>query len=175
MSGPAEAHPPVTLDAPRLGDSEILFRWINDPATVRFNAAYRPVDEASHAAWFSSIGEDRSRVLFAIRAAGRLVGTLQLLHIHPVHRSAELTIRIGAETDRGRGYGTAAVKLALRFCWDDLNLQRVWLQVFSDNARAIGAYRKAGFDIEGIQRRAAFVGGRWRDVMLMAVLRPSVG
>ena len=161
----------VTLDAPRQSDSEALFRWINDIDTVRFNAAYRPVDEASHQRWFEALGRDGTRVLFAIRAQGRLVGTLQLLHIHPVHRAAELTIRIGDPADRDKGYGAAALRQAIEFCWNDLNLQRVWLQVFADNARAIAAYRKVGFAEEGVQRRAAFVGGEWKDLVIMAALR----
>src|SRR5918996_923671 len=100
-------HAPVILDAPRWSDSEALFRWINDIDTVRFNAPFRPISEASHEAWFRSIGQDPSRILFAIRAEGRLVGTVQLLHIHPIHRSTELTIRLGDLADRGKGYGPA--------------------------------------------------------------------
>lgn len=149
----------------------MLFGWINDIETVRFNAPFRPVNEASHEAWFRSIGQDPSRILFAIRVDGRLVGTVQLLHIHPIHRSAELTIRLGDPADRGKGYGPAALRQVIAFCWDDLNLNRIWLQVFHDNTAAIFAYRKAGFVEEGVQRRAAYVGGKWKDVIIMAILR----
>jgi RimJ/RimL family protein N-acetyltransferase len=170
-AGPQQ--PRVILDAPRSRDSEALFGWINDSETVRLNGPYRPIDEASHEAWFTAIGQDPTRIVFAIRAEGRLIGTVQLRHIHPVHRSAELSIRIGEAGDRGRGWGTVAVNAALRFCWDDLNLQRVSLHAFHDNARAIACYAKAGFVQEGVQRRAAFIGGAWKDVVIMAVLRPA--
>ena len=39
----------VALTEIRAGDKAALFRWINDPATVRFNAPYRPDDRDMHA------------------------------------------------------------------------------------------------------------------------------
>lgn len=98
---------------------------------------------------------------------------MQIAAINPVHRSAEIGIRIGNENNRGQGCGTEALRLALDFCWNDLNLNRVQLTVFEHNARAIGAYRAAGFRKEGRMPRAAFIGGDWVDLIMMAALRPA--
>lgn len=163
----------VTLGTPRPEDSEILFGWINDPEIVRFNASYRPIGHAAHEAWFDGLNKGSSRIFFAIRSPEHLVGSLQLIDIHPVHRTAELIIRIGQETDRGKGYGSDALKVAIAFAWNDLNLQRVWLRVFADNKRAQRAYEKAGFAVEGTMKRAAFVNGAFVDEIIMAVLRSS--
>src|SRR6185312_14337415 len=94
-----------------------------------------------------------------------------LINIHPIHRLAELSIRIGTEADRSQGFGTAALKAALDFAWRDLNLQRVWLRVFASNERAITAYTRAGFQKEGVLRRAAWINGAWQNEIVMAVLR----
>ncbi len=161
----------VCLTEVRPQDSETLFRWINDPDTVRFNAPYAPVPWANHVAWFDSLGKAHDRVVLAIRLNDSIIGVVQLIDIHRVHRSAELTTRIGSDADRGNGYGTEAIKLAIDFAWRDLNLQRVWLRVFADNARAIKAYEKAGFQREGTMRRSAWIDGRWVDQEIMAVLR----
>ena len=154
-------------------DKPVLFEWINDAEATRYNAPYRPVDWLSHSEWFDTIGRDDSKVLFAIRKVPErtLVGSVQLKDIHPVHRSAELLIRIGKDEDRGQGFGTEAVRLALAFGWRDLNLERIWLRVFASNERAIRAYLRAGLGEEGRMRRAAFVDGRWEDQVLMAALR----
>jgi RimJ/RimL family protein N-acetyltransferase len=164
----------IVLTETRVEDKEALFRWINDPATVRYNAPYRPVGWDSHSAWFGSLGANASRVEFAIRRrdAPEIIGMLQLLDIHPVHRSAELVIRIGEQQNRGMGYGSEAVRLALDFAWNDLNLNRVWLRVFAINKRAIRAYEKAGMEQEGRMRKAAFIDGDWLDEIIMAALRP---
>ena len=48
----------------------------------------------------------------------------------------------------------------------------MWLTVFAGNERAIASYRRAGFEPEGVMRQAAFSGGAWVDVMMMAALNP---
>jgi RimJ/RimL family protein N-acetyltransferase len=165
----------IALTELRRTDLETLFEWINDPDTVRFNAPYSPVHEPGHSAWFDKVVNDPTRIVFGIRELndGRIIGVLQLIDLHPIHRSAELIIRIGSDDDRGRGYGSEAVRLATDFAFRDRNLQRVWLRVFSDNVRAIRAYEKAGLQEEGILRRACFIDGRWRDEVIMAVLAGS--
>jgi RimJ/RimL family protein N-acetyltransferase len=161
----------VSLSSIRPEDSEILFRWINDPETVRLNAPYKPVHWASHEAWVRSVGNSPGRHVFVIRVDGRPIGVVQLVDIDPIHRSAELTIRIGEEADRGRGYGTEALRLAVGFAWRDLNLHRVWARVFATNARAIRAFQKAGFVEEGRLREAAHIGGRYVDMRVFGMLR----
>lgn len=163
----------IVLTEIRAQDAATLQRWINDAQTARFNAPWRPVPASAHEDWFAALGRDAGKVVLAIRAAadGPALGVVQLLDIHPVHRSAQLTIRIGAEADRGKGYGVSALKGALDFAWRDLNLSRVWLHVFADNERAIRAYARAGFVREGLLRRSAWIDGAWRDAVAMAVLR----
>jgi len=165
--------PNIVLTALRSDDSEPLFAWINDPEVVRFNAPYAPVHEPGHAAWLERVTSDSLRVIFAIRdrASLRLLGVIQLIDIHAIHRSAELAIRIGSEADRGQGIGTQALDLAVDFGFRNRNLQRIALKVFADNPRAIRAYEKAGFQREGLLRRAAFIEGIWRDEIVMARLR----
>jgi RimJ/RimL family protein N-acetyltransferase len=45
-------------------------------------------------------------------------------------------------------------------------------RTISRDERAIACYRNAGFAEEGLMRDAAYIGGRWLDVVLMAVLKP---
>ena len=156
-------------------DSAFVFCWINDVAAARLDLAYRPVDMMTHQQWWQGLGKDATKVVFAVRKLTDplIIGYVQITGINPVHRSAELGIRIGEEKNRGQGYGTEALRLALDFCWNHLNLNRLQLVVFKHNARAIGAYRAVGFRREGLLRKAAFIGGDWVDVVLMAALRPA--
>lgn len=163
----------VNLTPLSRADSDALFGWINDREQVLFNSPYRPVHRPQHDAWFESILKRHDVALFGIRtvADGRLIGTCQLTDIHPLHRGAELRIRIGVPQDRGQGHGAEACRLLLAFGFRDLNLHRIWLQVFDDNEPALKLYRKLGFLEEGRQRQAAFVDGRFKSIVLMSMLR----
>jgi RimJ/RimL family protein N-acetyltransferase len=163
----------TTLGPLRPDDAPTLFDWINDRDDVLFNAPYRPVTWPEHLAWFDAVQRSKDTALFAIRdrATQALVGTCQLTGIHPVHRSAELRIRIGRAANRGKGHGTEAVRLLLDFAFRDLNLHRVWLHVFADNDRAIRVYQKCGFRDEGLLREAAHVDGEYQSIRVLAILR----
>lgn len=165
----------VQLTEIQAKDKEKMFLWINDADTVHFNAPYKPVSWSGHQAWFESLGKDPSRIPFAIRKNSdrSLIGAVQLFDIHPIHRSAELSIRLGSDRDRGQGLGTEAVSLALQYAWNELNLVRVWLRVLSSNARAINAYLRVGMKKEGVMKKSAFINGKFQDQVVMAALRPG--
>ena len=155
-------------------DSAALFRWVNDVKSASLDVAYRPVDGVAFNAWLGTFANDTSKVLFVIRKRGNPApcGYIQITNIHPIHRSAEIGIRIGSDEDRGRGIGKSALKLAVDYTWNHLNLNRIQLTVLATNHRAIRAYKAVGFEEEGLFRRAVFINGTWTDVLAMAALRP---
>ena len=57
------------------------------------------------------------------------------------------------------------------FAFEEMNLNRIQLEVFDFNARAIRAYEKVGFQREGTLREAHYQRGAYLDVELMSILR----
>jgi len=151
-----------------------LFLWLNDAQAAQADAPYQPVDPLAFKDWLDRHTKTVP-ALFVIRSLqpARAVGFVLFKNLNPAFRAAELGVRIGAEADRGKGFGGSAIALALDYAWNSLNLHRVWLTVFAGNDRAIAAYARAGFREEGLMRQAAFSGGQWHDVMMMAALNPS--
>ena len=95
---------------------------------------------------------------------------------------AEITARWSRDTEyhrlgdndpayRGHGYGTDAMRVTLRYGFMELNLQRIQLNVYSYNERAIKSYLKAGFVVEGRQRGMLRRDGERWDFVYMSVLR----
>lgn len=162
----------VTLSPITMADAPVLFKWINDRKLVLFNSAYRPVHERTHREWLQGLAARQDLVAFAVRTVPgrRLIGTCQLTSISATHRSADLQIRMGDDRTRGQGLGLAAVRQLVEFGFRDLNLNRIALQVFATNGRAIKTYERAGFTIEGLLREAAFVDGEFIDVVVMSIL-----
>jgi RimJ/RimL family protein N-acetyltransferase len=156
-------------------DFPALFRWGNDVDSARLNEVYRPSDWNSHQEWWSNIGKDPSKVVFAVRKQGsnNIIGYVQILNISGLHQSAHLAVRIGEAADRGHGYGREATRLAIDYCWNHLNLGRIGLTVFKTHERALRVYSSLGFETEGLLRRAFFIDGQWVDIVLMSMLHPS--
>lgn len=71
---------------------------------------------------------------------------------------------------RGRGVGTAAAKLMLRYCFEEEQLHRVYLRALSENGQAVRSYEKAGFRREGLLRDDVCIEGDYRDIVWMAAV-----
>jgi diamine N-acetyltransferase len=113
--------------------------------------------------------DPRQRHLIA-EAGGRPVGFV-LLQLHPADRAVEL--RRLAVTEKGRGYGRAALRLAMAQAFEEHDAHRLWLDVKPHNERARALYRSAGFVEEGLLRDALYYGGRFESLVIMSILRPE--
>ncbi|MEP7215881.1 MAG: GNAT family protein [Anaerolineaceae bacterium] len=86
------------------------------------------------------------------------------------NRSASLGIAVGEKDFWNGGYGTDAMRVVCQFGFEMMNLNRIHLDVFPENAVAIRCYEKVGFAIEGRARDATFKHGNFHDLILMSVL-----
>ncbi len=80
-------------------------------------------------------------------------------------------IGIGDPADWGKGYGTDAMNIILRYAFEEMNLRRVALDTFEYNPRGIRSYEKAGFVYEGRMRGLLNRDGRRWDMIFMGILR----
>jgi RimJ/RimL family protein N-acetyltransferase len=78
---------------------------------------------------------------------------------------------IGDKAYWSKGYGTDALSTLLRFGFDEMNLNRIVLSVYSENGRARACYRKCGFVEEVVQRQEVYQDGAYMDLVWMSVLR----
>jgi len=101
----------------------------------------------------------------------QLIGTLGFNQINIPSRLATLFVVIGNKTYWGKGYGTDALITFSRFLFTQWNFHRLSLDTWDGNSRAIRAYEKVGFKIEGRQRDARFVLGNYHDAILMGLLQ----
>lgn len=105
------------------------------------------------------------------REDDRIIGEIGLDGIQWNHGDTFVGISIGERELWNKGYGTDAMRVLLRYAFDELNLHRVSLTVFEYNPRAIRSYEKAGFVYEGRERKFVERDGKRWDVLYMGVLR----
>jgi diamine N-acetyltransferase len=164
----------VRLRPHEMTDLDHCLAWINDPEVKGYLSARYFQSRLSEEDWLrvhASKPISYDHVHFAIDTLdGRHIGSIALHETHPESRKAGLGVMIGDKDCWDHGYGTDAILTLLRFVFDEMNLNRVWLQVDEDNGRAIACYRKCGFIEEGRLRQDRYASGRYRDTLVMAVL-----
>ena len=154
-----------------------MVRWRMDSGFHRLYDADppRPYTQGQVKEWIEKMLEKQGSemVWFSIHslADDRLIGELVLENLQSVHRDGWVAIGLGERDCWGKGYGTEAMRLALRYAFLELNLYRVSLTVFDYNERAIRSYEKAGFRHEGRMREFMLRDGQRWDLVYMGILR----
>lgn len=105
-----------------------------------------------------------------ISKEGRILGESIINEIDYELRSANFRICIFQHDARNKGIGSWAILKAIDFSFDQLKLHRLELNVFSFNKRAINAYLKVGFKIEGVLRESVLNGQEYADNIIMSML-----
>ena len=146
-----------------------LIIWNQDPEVQFFVDCDFPVELGKFELWYRSNLPDRHYQIFAIETIdGCLIGDLELDHICWSRREAELRIRIGEKAFWGKGFGTEALELILKYVMEEKNFNRIYLRVYTFNYRAIRCYLKNGFKQIGILQRKH---NTWKEIVLMEITR----
>ncbi|MGM0885227.1 MAG: GNAT family N-acetyltransferase [Bacillota bacterium] len=72
---------------------------------------------------------------------------------------------------KGHGYGKEAMKLILKWVFENTETHRIWLDVKDFNLRARHVYESVGFIFEGTLRDCFFNGDRFESLSVMSILR----
>ena len=127
----------------------------------KYEAIEKEVDESKRLFHFTIRGNED----------GRLLGFVRIEGIEWNHAVGSLKLAIGDPTERGKGYGSEAMQLILRFAFRELNLYRLSAVVGEDNPEALKFFLRFNF-VEEVRRRAALLrDGRTWDLIHLGLLR----
>jgi RimJ/RimL family protein N-acetyltransferase len=148
-------------------------RWYADREIARL-ARYQetPMRTEEIERFFTArvVGPEALAMAVHLRATDRLIGTCAFSQLDADNGSALYHITIGESDAWGKGYGTEATQLMLDHAFGAMGLHRIALFVFEFNERAVRAYKRCGFVIEGRARESIWRDGRWWDELAMSVL-----
>jgi len=165
----------VKLNALIEEDLSTIMEWFQDTSFLRLFDAVpaQPRSMASLRSWFEGLTNSTNQHVLAIRTIenNQLIGYIELDGILWNQRTTWVSIAIGDELNRGKGYGKEALELVLQYAFHELNLRRVQLTVFSYNQSAIQLYKKLGFTQEGTYREFLERDGKTYDMLLFGMLK----
>jgi len=159
-------------------DAEVEARWTNDPHYLHAleSKPAQPVSPAQMKKKYEAIEkqleESKNSFYFTIRSRedNRLLGFVRLEWIEWTHGTGNLKMGIGDAGERGKGYGSEALRLLLRYAFDELNLYRLSAMLGGDNPAGLRFFERHGFMQEVRRREALQRGGKFYDVVHLGLL-----
>ena len=164
----------VRLREYRKEDAPKAQAYINEPEIKRLlGGAPFPLTLADEEKFLAQQSAWSDTYSFAIEtiADEHYIGGCGLNRLDWKNRVVEIGIFIGDKAYWNQGYGTDALQVLLRFVFQQLNMNKVSLQVLSFNGRAQRVYQRLGFIEEGCLRQERYVDGSYHDMLVMGLLR----
>jgi RimJ/RimL family protein N-acetyltransferase len=152
-------------------DNHHYATWMNDEEIRRYFSVY-PTSDTRGRERLDNLYKDTRHIIFgvALKENNNLIGLVGLKDINNLNQSAEFYVIL----DRsmwGKGYGSEATKLMIRYGFLELNLNRIQTQDMEENIGGWRADEKAGFKYEGTLREVIFRFGKYHNVRVYSLLR----
>ena len=156
-------------------DDCVLFaKWETDPAVTRFFTINdgRNYEEIVREHFEREVDKTQKEFTVCLSESGEAIGRIYISNINDHYDSLDISrIYIADPSMRGKGYGEEALRLALKWSFEEMNMERVTLDHFSDNVIANSLYKKVGFIPEGTMRHCGKKNGQYVDLCLMSILK----
>lgn len=165
----------VSLRPIALSDTENIVKWRNSQFVKNNLFSQTDLTAEQHINYFNNVVSKGKCYQYIIEVKTDNekfdIGTTFIKNIDLDNRKGEFGIFIGEEKARGKGFAKFAIKEILKIAFDELKLNRCYLEVLANNERAIKLYEKVGFKKEGLLRHDYMRNGQYYDVLIMAKLK----
>jgi len=163
----------ITLRSLKLEDASVFVRWLKDKDVTRFLTWQSPVNLIDEKKWIrKQLKSEGSFTWSILNENSKLIGNCAL-RLKEHDRVANFGIVIGEKDEWGKGYSGEVIKIIGNYIFDKLKYQRFELSLDMDNKRALKAYEKSGFKLEGVRKRYRFnnITKKFSDDGLMGILK----
>ncbi|MFM8433166.1 MAG: GNAT family N-acetyltransferase [Bacteroidota bacterium] len=165
-------------------DLDRLYRWENDTSVWSVSGTLAPFSKFVLEEFVNQAHQDiytnkQLRLMIDLKYVGeaddsdelKTIGCVDLFEFDPRNRRAGLGILIADRADRGKGYATEALHLALEYCFQVLDLHQLHCNVRIDNQSSVALFKKSGFEISGLKQDWIYENGRFVDEYIMQLVR----
>ncbi|MDO5491353.1 MAG: GNAT family protein [Bacillota bacterium] len=158
----------------RFRDYDWFARWETDPEVTEFLSfdEDRTYEDVVNEAIMFKGNDTIMDLVVEDKKKEKPIGRIIITHIDRHSDSLDITkFYIGSGEYRGRGIGGEIMRMLLEYLFTFMHMERVSLDYYAGNKRAMTLYEKLGFSKEGVARHATKKDGRYYDLHLMSMLR----
>jgi len=164
----------VYLRLPELSDLEVIYKMANIEENRVFLNLSRPLSKMDEESWIKKGTENANNgsaysYLIVEKKSDKVVGNCLIDIKSNFAKVAEIGLLLDLE-HQNMGYGPEAIKLLLKYGFNNLNLNLIVIEAFSNNERAIHVYKdKLKFKEEARLRMRHYKNGKYLDSVVLSM------
>jgi RimJ/RimL family protein N-acetyltransferase len=163
-----------------LADVEYMHLWENDAELLYYNDN-RPEDRKSDTPeeiqkYLTEIIQEKPLpkiIYYAVhkKSTQQLIGYGMIAFIDRYNQQCKLGIVVGEKHEWGQGYAKEVLRAVIAYCFTTLDMNRIGVEIYDINQRAIRLFEHLGFKREGVVREAVLKKGKFVDEYIYGLLR----
>jgi UDP-4-amino-4,6-dideoxy-N-acetyl-beta-L-altrosamine N-acetyltransferase len=152
-------------------DKDILRNWRNLPTVNKYLYTDHVISPEEHDRWFQGVFSDPSRRYWIINCDDEDVGVVYLYNIDNKNKRCYWAFYLASPNTRGKGIGSFVEYSILKHVFEDMNMQKLCAEVLTFNEPVTKMHKGFGFVEEGHFRKHIYKGGRFEDIVCVAMLK----
>jgi len=167
----------IDLQPFKLENVKKHYNWNND-REISFNDSEYPHRFESFDSFYSRMkslmeNPNRNGELFEIVDSdhNEVIGVIEVYGIDNYNKRCFVSCTIGNKKYRGRGFGKKSLEMILKYCFNELKMNKVGAVSFDFNDKWIHILKKAGFSKEGELRNHVKKASRYRNKLIFSILK----
>ncbi len=155
-------------------DAPLMLEWMHDIEIVKnFSVRFNEYTANDVKKFIEESFNDYNRHFAIINEKDEYLGTISLKNISKEDKNAEYAV-VCRKCAQGTGISQQATREILAYAFDELGLERVYLNVLEENIRACKFYEKVGFKKEGVFQRHKNIQGRLQNLCWYGMLKDTL-
>ena len=163
----------VKLRSLELNDLPKLRDWRNSKFIRKATREYRLLNMINQKKWFEKIQNENPPIslMFGIQNnKNKLIGVCGLTYIDWKNKHAEISCYLNSVNWQKTKEARDTIHIILKYGFEELNLHRIWAEIFSTAQENIALFNKIGFVREGILRQKLWRDGKWWNSHIYSML-----
>jgi len=163
----------VNLRSLEIDDLGILKKWRNDKITRNHTREYRLLNMINQKHWFETIHKDNPPkfLMFGVTdKRKKLVGVCGLTYIDWKNRHCEISIILYLKNWQKTKEAKETISLLINYGFGELNMRRLWVEIFDTIPENIKLFESLNFHREGILRDKLWRQKKWHNSYIYSKL-----
>ena len=164
----------ILLRAIEFEDIKFLHQWANDPEIQYAVGGWHfPTNLEDQKKWFQNLNCNSLHQRFIIEAENMdVIGMVNLVDIDWKNKNAHHGMLLGDKNIRGKGFAQDAVMTIMRYCFEELGLERLDGSIIEYNVASYKLYvDKCGWINEGVKKNWYFRKNKFWDKFILGITK----
>ena len=127
-----------------MDEKRMVLDWRNDSSIRKWMNNQEEITLEKHLNFLDSLKDDDTKRYFLVREGNRYIGVVDFINIDRETKECEIGLYANP-FDKVSGVGRVLGKICLDYAFEELKVDRLKLEVFGDNKKALKLYNYLGF------------------------------